>query len=399
MNFSSGRFRLILVGLVVVVLGVACSSASAAWTVRSTSIPAGTTESRLYAVSCTTEKSCWSVGEYRNSSGVLEPIAWNPISASYALPPTPGKSPQLLDVSCPPATSHNFCMAVGRFTNTGGSLQAFAEKYTDLTGWQLQTLTFPAGNTAAELGSISCASENECMAVGDYHNASGEHYLAERWTSAAGGTWTPETPAEPTGGGYLVLTAISCPALGECIGVGEYRVSPYNPANQTMETEIYSSSTWTRQGGISSAPFAPSSGTVPFIATDSCVSMTACAAVGYYNTTAGPLERMIWKKIAASPGWERVSQFALAGETSLHGVSCWAATSCVAVGQNKVSGVGAAFAEAESSGSWSGITLPTVTGSSETYLNRDACLSSTFCFAVGWSVSSGVTSMLVERNF
>src|SRR5882757_6506516 len=140
MNFSKGRMRSIALGMVLAAFGFGCASASAAWTVRTTTLPTGTSESRLYSVSCTIQKSCWAVGEYRNSSGVLEPLAYQTVSNTYGLPPTPGKNPQLFDVSCPQESPSDFCMAVGRFTNTGGSLRGFAEKYTTATGWQLQTL-------------------------------------------------------------------------------------------------------------------------------------------------------------------------------------------------------------------------------------------------------------------
>jgi hypothetical protein len=392
---------LILIGMVVAVLGFGCASASAAWTIRSTTLPTGTSESRLFGVSCMSEESCWAVGEYRNASGVLEPFAWDPIRSVYGLPPTPGGSPQLTDVSCPRIAANQFCMAVGRFVNGSGSLQAFAEKYTSVSGWQLQTLTFPAGNTAAELGTISCPTESECVAVGDYHNATGIHYLAERWTSLGG--WAPETPAEPPGIGYQYLGSISCPAAGECVGTGGYKVSPYGAANQTMETEKFSSSAtphWSYQGGTVRDPFAPASGTAPVLAADSCVATTECIGVGFYTNASSAIEMMAWKKKAASPGWEPQSMTALSGESELHGVSCWAFTSCVAVGKRKVFGSGSALAEELSGSTWTQITLPVVSGSTDSILNRDTCISKgSFCFAVGWSVVGGVTSILVERNF
>jgi hypothetical protein len=402
---SRGISGTLLVGLVVAALGFGCASASAAWTILSTSVPAGTSESRLFGVSCWASVPCWAVGEYRNSSGVVEPFAWNPSTAIYELPPTPGTNPQLLDVSCPLAALNEMCMAVGRYTTSGGTPQAFAEKWTPSGHWVLQTLPFPAGNTASELGSISCALETECMATGDYHNATGIHYFAEHWT---GGAWTAEAPAEAPGIGYQALTGISCPLSGggKCISVGEYRVSPYALSSQRMETEIYSPG-WTYQGGPSGpgAPFfAPGSGTVPVLATVSCSSFTLCVGVGYYTTSSGTLERMIWNKKSATPGWAEQSQFALAGETRLTGVSCRSSTSCVAVGQHKTAaGVASAFAEELSTGTWSQITLPTGSGAIETNLNRDSCVTASgvnFCLAVGSSTSSGgVTSLLVERNF
>jgi hypothetical protein len=385
-----------LIALVVVAFGIGATSASAAWTAASAGAPAGTEESRLYGVSCTGEI-CWAVGDYRPSPGVLEPFAYQTLSNTYALPPTPSKTAELTDISC---AASNFCMAVGQFINKSGNSEAFAEKWTVLSGWVLQALTFPAGTYWSEIFSVSCPTESECMAVGDYHDSTGMHYLAEHWKS---GSWEWETPVEPPGSGYLGLTAISCPAKEKCVAVGAYRVPPYTTVIQKMETESFEAGSWTYQGSASSSQmsFAPSPGTVPFIGTDSCISTTKCSAVGYYTNSSSAFEMMAWEKSATTSGWEPQALPALVGEKILHGVYCWASTKCYAVGRYKPTGGSwTVLAEELSGPTWTRIILPTVTGASESYLSRDACFEEKrFCSLVGWSVVSGVTSALVERNF
>jgi hypothetical protein len=394
--------QLILVGLVVALFGVGCASASAAWTIRGVTLPAGTTESRLEGVSCVSEKSCWAVGNYR-SSGTLKPLAYEPVGGTYALPPAPaGTEPYLEDVSCPQSATNHLCMASGRFVS-GGNYWAFAEKYTSTTGWELQTLTFPPFTTSSELGPISCPSENECVATGGYHNSTGLHFFAERWTSAFGGTWTPETPTEPFGIGYGYVSAISCPTVGECNAVAAYRLPPsYRLVDQRMENEKFSSSpspTWTPQGTY----FAPAGtgNSEPYITSDSCVSMTECIGVGFYTNSSGERRMQSWKKIVSGPGWEEQLLPTLAGESELHGVSCATITAyCVAVGRQAAFGGGKAIAFEPSGTTWTQITLPAVTGSTDSLLNRDSCiLKAGFCYAVGYAVVGGVTSALVERNF
>jgi hypothetical protein len=227
----------------------------------------------------------------------------------------------------------------GRKVNKSGFPKAFAEKYTPLSGWELQTLAFPSGGFASELGSVSCPSASECVADGDYHNSGGLQYLAERWTSTGG--WTPEMPTQPAGIGWQALTGLSCPAVTKCISVGEYRVSPYLLSSQRMETEKFTAGAWDYQGVSPNAgvPFAPSSGTVPGMGTVSCVATTECIGVGYYTNTSSALEMMAWKSsTSASSGWEQQSMTALSGETDLHGVYCWSFTTCIAVGRHKPSG-------------------------------------------------------------
>jgi hypothetical protein len=391
MRFSTGTRQLTALAVAIVLSGLGCASASAAWTVKSNAPPTGAKESKLEGISCANGEICWAVGDYHTTAGVQEPLA-DSVYGGLELPPTPGKEPQLIAVSCPLGNGEELCMAVGRFINSGGSLEAFAEKHTRTTGWKLQSLTFPSGNTASEIGAVSCPTTTECMAVGDYHNATGEHYLSEKWAS---GSWTPEAPTEPTGAGYPALTAISCPAAKECIAVGAYRTTPYNPSNQVTETEKWSAGSWSPQG---TAMFNP--GSVPFIVSDSCITIKKCIGVGYYQGVSVP-ETMAqeWETAAAS-GWTQQTSLALSGANELYGVSCWTAiTGCVAVGRHVASGVTSALGEELSGTTWTQITLPSITGATASTLDRVSCLEGPLCYAAGYYLSGGKNVMLIERNF
>lgn len=383
--------------LVVAALGIGCAGASAAWTVPTLTLPPHTAESTLNSVSCTGEI-CWAVGDYRNTSGVLAPLAYQPFSNMYALPPSPGNSPELNSISC---TSSTFCMAVGRFKNSSGNFEVFGEKFNGVS-WELQTLPTPAGNFSSELGTVSCSSSNECVAVGDYHKLPpGIQYLGERWTSAGGGTWTAEEPTQPSGLGYQFLSALSCPATGECVGIGDYRVSPWGTANEKVETETYSSSrpspTW-RYKGYSTAgiPFGPTTGSLSTMAGDWCISTTECISVGFYTNTSSKFEMLVYKGISGTADWVRQTALpAVPEESDLHGIYCPSAvSSCYAVGRQTptAGGVGKPLALQSSGGVWTQIALPTVP---EGILDSVSCIAEAlWCVTVG---QSG-TSALVERN-
>jgi hypothetical protein len=238
-------------------------------------------------------------------------------------------------------------------------------------------MTFPVGNFSSELGSISCSSSSECMAVGDYHKLPvGLQYLAEHWST---GTWHPETPAEPAGIGYQSLNAISCPGASKCVAVGSYRTSPWGTGTQRMETENYNGS-WATQG----VSFWPGSGSLPYIGDNACFSLTNCIGVGFFTPGSPAFEVLAYEKLAppASPDWGRQTSIPALGEADLHGVYCaTSTTSCYAAGRQVISGVDKPLVLSLSGTTWTQVTLPTI---SEGSFGRVACIAEAFfCAAVG----------------
>ncbi|MGO9180445.1 MAG: hypothetical protein ACLQHS_14475 [Candidatus Limnocylindrales bacterium] len=89
----------------------------------------------------------------------------------------------------------------------------------------------PAAGTssqAPQLDALSCPATGWCVAVGDYVDVSGNQQgLIE---TLADGTWTATTAplsglspaAATTPNGYVYLAALSCPAVGSCVAAGLY---------------------------------------------------------------------------------------------------------------------------------------------------------------------------------
>jgi hypothetical protein len=388
MSMMRATLRSVSVLAVFAVMVIGCASASGAWTAMSISPPTGAKESNLYGISCANGEVCWAVGDYHNASNEQEALALS-VYNGVQLPPNPGEKAQLIGVSCPQETTEEFCMAVGRFYNSHGTLEAFAEKHTRTTGWQLQTLTFPAGSTASELGSVSCPTIKECMAVGDYHDSkTGMHYLAEHWS---GSTWAPEAPTEPAGAEWGWLATVSCPEAKHCIAIGNYRESPYNPNNQVTETAKYEGS-WT----VPSIPMSQT-GTLPDIASDTCVTMAKCVSAGW-SSVASVNEIQIQNRIGTGSGWTQSATPSGAGE--LQGVSCWeSVTSCISVGQHIVAGSLSALGERLETGVWEEFVLPAISGASANWLDRVSCLKAEICYAAGSYIIGGKNHLLVERSF
>jgi hypothetical protein len=150
-----------------------------AWAVL-TSPNTNTTQNDVFlGVTCVSASDCWAVGYYHNGSNYQTLTEqWN--GASWAIVTSPNTSTAqdnvLLGVTC---VSESDCWAAGEFYN-GTAAQTVIERW-DGTAWAI----VPSANTSAThnnvLYGVTCASASDCWAVG-YYNAGGAHTLAEHYT-------------------------------------------------------------------------------------------------------------------------------------------------------------------------------------------------------------------------
>ena len=154
--------------------------------------PRGGRDGRL---SCTSITACIAVGNYENSSDdvlVLTEI-WNGTAWSIASTPVPtGATDSYLDgVSC---TSPTACTATGGYTDGSGTGETLAEEWNG-TAWSVQSTPNPAGATFGGLFEVACTSPSACMAVGTWqHNSKTYDTLAESWN---GSLWKMQANPQP----------------------------------------------------------------------------------------------------------------------------------------------------------------------------------------------------------
>ena len=118
----------------------------------------------------------------------------------------------------------------------------------------------------------------------------------------------------------------------------------------------------------------------------SCSSSTECTAVGFYKNSSDTDVTLAERWNGTE--WSVQSTPNPAGATAsyFHGVSCWSATACTAVGFYKTTssqGNWLPLAERWNGAEWSIQAVPAPTGSIETFLEDVSCSSSTACTAVG----------------
>jgi hypothetical protein len=280
------------------------------------------------------------------------------------VPPPLATNGTLLGVSCTGTT----CEAVGSNLDSSGRQVTLAEKWTG-SAWTRQSIPNPTGdpqgNSFNELTSISCSAANACTALDLDTSAylfGAAQIPAERWNGTA---WSAQTITLPSGE-YGLLNAISCSSVTSCTAVGSY--GSQGADMQHSLVEHWNGTTWQAQS-------APLSGyTQVFLNDVSCRSATACVAVG--ATVNSSSQKVALADIYNGTTWVAKRPATLSGATSslLNGVSCTAATTCVAVGQASGStGLG----EKLNGTTW---TAKAVSGASD--LLSVSCSAATACSAV-----------------
>lgn len=245
------------------------------WSNQTTPVPAESTSSEFTAVGCNNTAECKAVGS-AVIKGVKTAIAEKWVSPTWSLQSIPipegASSSQLDGVDC---LWSNFCVAVGRYTTSGGSIKNLAMLWNG-TSWSLQTLTDPEGATQTTLLDVSCTpSPNRCTAVGGWKNSANEQFtLAYRYN---GSTWTLQSTPNPSGSVASVFQEVSCATETSCTAAGSWVKSA---SNETL-AEKWNGTSWSIQG----TPNPPGATFSAFFGV-SCRS-TTCMGVGWSTDGSG----------------------------------------------------------------------------------------------------------------
>lgn len=405
---------------VVLGLAVPAASAAPAVRWRATQVrsPAGGSYGILYGVACTGAASCVAGGTYYSASRSTLPMIavrsagkWS-VGRTLRLPANAlsgvDQSATGASVACPARTS---CVAVGSYRTAAGLGGYIATGYGRKWGKAFSP-AWPKGTIKPAVGyltGVSCTGRGTCMAVGGYTNAggSGEPMVVVeargRWRRAAAIRLPSNAVANPD----AHLTAVSCPKAGDCVAVGTYTINDnQGEALAVAETKGH----WGRATEIR----LPKVNVEPLAELDSvsCASPGSCMAVGSY-VTGSATDALA---VAESGGhWRRgvgltaLPSGAIGGgsaNANLNGVSC-AASSCLAVGEYLDNqGGDLSMAITESGGKWrraTGVGLPShasAGSAQDADLFAVACLRGGSCTAVGdyTSKSKALEAMAATRG-
>jgi hypothetical protein len=204
-----------------------------------------------------------------------------------------------------------------------------------------------------------------------------------KWSLSSPGAWTIKSTPNPnpsTSG----LRGISCVSASACIAVGfSNGLEVPEPAELTL-VEVWDGTAWTVQNSPNQSSGELSANALNAI---SCTSSVACTAVGFSREGSGTEVTLAEKWNGTSWTIQATPNPVGATYSRLQGVSCSSASACTAVGFSSA-GV---LAETWNGSAWTLQTTPNPGGSSE--LAAVSCTSGRACVAVG----SSVGETLAER--
>jgi hypothetical protein len=226
-------------------------------------------------------------------------------------------------------------MAVGHYTNSSGTQVTLSERW-DGTSWTIVSTPNAVGAQSSTLLGVSCTAANACTAAGSYKNSSGVTVtLVERWD---GTSWTIQASPNPAGASSSALSGVSCVSSSACVAVGQYTNSS---GVQVTLAEHWNGASWSIQATPN-----PAGATASRLAGGvSCTSANSCTAVGNYINSSGTTVTLAERWNGSSWTTQTTPNPAGATNSILTGVSC-AGDPCTAVGQYTNS-IGTKFTLAE----------------------------------------------------
>jgi hypothetical protein len=177
--------------------------------------------------------------------------------------------------------------------------------------------TMPSPNLGQESGlnSVSCITDNSCLAVGEGGSRLNAASLIEQWD---GNSWSIVT--NPSLGVSSSLQSVSCAGVTSCVAIGTFQRTA---RNQNLATFI-------EQWGGASWSVVRTLGGIKSLNAVSCGITTLCVAVGSIGTSTLIFR---WNGIK----WARMKSPNPLGQTLpngsfLNGASCVGSGFCIAVG-------------------------------------------------------------------
>jgi hypothetical protein len=237
---------------------------------------------------------------------------------------------------------------------------------------------------------VSCLASHGCVAVGSQYSSTTKttKALAETRGSSAG-SWTVHDPPRISGAPIASFgpigngETVSCVAKPfTCLGIGSYN-------NKSLHQLNYAAK-WNGKSWKTVNPPDPKPTVSSGLDAISCLSAHFCLVVGHWYSLAkfhDELESLQWN----GSKWKLTSTLPLPAKASsarLWGLSCVSATWCMAVGDYNLGSAQPVLSETWNGKKWTIHRPPSPKHVAGSALAGVACVSKTFCNAVGDSLTS-----------
>ncbi|MGC8499075.1 MAG: hypothetical protein ACP5OV_06230 [Acidimicrobiales bacterium] len=295
-------------------------------------------------------------------------------------------------LTCPLAGS---CVAGGFYTDAAGQHQAYVAQQTN-GSWgsviRLGTILNVGGNAATT--ALSCADASDCVAVGFYTDAAGQHQAF--FVQESSGLWgSTQTVAGPLNtGGDAVATTVSCASADSCVVGGRYRDGA---GKQRAFAALESGGTW---GEATQVGAVVNLGGNATLSASSCPGVGTCVVAGS-ATTASTTSAFVdtehnglWSKpLMVVPG-------SAATSSAITDLVCSAVGSCAAVGTATMTAGRRAIAVLEQEGAWGTVTaLGAPVATEPSSADAVACTSTRACSVLATaSTPSGTPTTFVATE-
>ena len=335
--------------------GVIDTFSAGHWTSAEAPLPSGaltggSADGFQKSVSCPTTGTCVSTGFYSTaggSVGLIDTLTGGQWSGQMAPQPSDADAHQqveLADVSCP---SVGTCVAAGRFVNSLGgtaveALQQSGSSWTaapapvpgDAVTGASEDVELPFQSVGLGIA-ISCATTGTCLLIGRYANSTGGR--SGLLDSLNGGVWTAASAPLPgnsaTGASQSVdMVGVSCPAIGGCVAVGAYSGNGTRPLIESVTGGVPTAQEGPQPSDATGTPNA-------FLTAVSCLTGTACTAVGQYRDNSGSGNGVAFVDMISGGAWSTLrapngpgAQTGTSEQSLPQAVSCTSRGACDAAG-------------------------------------------------------------------
>ncbi|HEV8064538.1 MAG TPA: hypothetical protein VGP46_06890, partial [Acidimicrobiales bacterium] len=344
-------------------------------------------ETELDSVSCVGSTFCMAVGNNPDSGPVV--LTWNGKTWAYLTFPSVNSSPALYSVACPSASQ---CLAVGTYEASSGQ-QGLVENWNSTQGWEMLTTATLSQGQSDFIG-VSCPSTAECMVVGSFTPQDRDDAVPLAELDVLGGWAIQPMPGGPAGYGTLAAST-SCNAFDSCVAVGV----AYDFSDDSFRAESYS---WKGLNGKASTPWKTLATPQPGTATDELLSVSCqtastvdCEAVGLEADQPHRLQLSTAMSLQGTK-WSLRPSPSPAAFSALSGVSCISSTACAAVGSAATVQASEATGDVLEPGSATVQAIAVPTGL-ETTPSGVSCVSASACMMVGYDQNG--TSTLTMAQF
>lgn len=305
--------------------------------------PGETRDGGLFAVACPSASACAAVGDYQNSAGHQEGLlvtgpgasgtSWKatqvPLPAGAATEPFVTMS----SIAC---ASASLCVAVGWYHDSSGNIQGLLVSGSG-TSWKATRAPLPAPAPADPqvfLKSVACASPSTCVAAG-FSSGSTEpdEGLLLTGPGTSGTSWTAaQAPLPANSLPDVDLTSVACPSASACTVVGDNQEDTGGQIIQQGLLLTGSGKAWS----VTTAPLPADAYPFAHLGSVACPSTSACDVAGYYDDSDGQDTHGLLLTGARS-SWHATEAPLPAGAAAnagpeLTAIGCATSAACLAVG-------------------------------------------------------------------